>query len=99
MAITSLLDIPIKNLIDRLERMTGISLPRKVISISLNQKVLHIRFAYPKTMETEVEPLPLKSLINLFRDKKTGEITAIEIIDIEDTLTEIQNHQSKKYIT
>ena len=50
-------------------------------------------------METEVEPLPLKSLINLFRDKKTGEITAIEIIDIEDTLTEIQNHQSKKYIT
>jgi len=90
MAVTSLLDIKLKELLRRIEKKSGIKLPRKIISASLNEGVLHIRFNYPKTRETNVEPLPLKTPTYLFKDEKTGEPTAIEIININEALKELK---------
>lgn len=89
MAVISLLDIRLKEFLEALEKRAGIKLPRRVVSVSLAEGVLHVRFAYPKTMETDVEPLPLKTPAFLFRDEETGEITALEIIDIEEALAEL----------
>ena len=89
MALTSLLDINLKKLIETLEEKIGEKLPKKVVSISLSENTLHIRFTHPKTIETDVEPLPLKTPIFLFRDEKTKEITALEIINIDEALREL----------
>ncbi|MHC1637259.1 MAG: hypothetical protein ACXQTU_03705 [Candidatus Nezhaarchaeales archaeon] len=85
MAVKSLLNINLKKLLKKIEKTTGVKLPRKVISASLNEGVLHIRFTYPKTRETSVEPLPLKTPTYIFKDEKTNKITAIEILDINIT--------------
>ncbi|RLE74883.1 MAG: hypothetical protein DRJ44_06785 [Thermoprotei archaeon] len=65
------------------------------MSVSLSENILHIRFAYPQTRETEVEPLPLKTPTFLFKDEKTREITAIEIIDIDEALKELNINSSE----
>jgi hypothetical protein len=44
--------------------------------------VLHLRFREPRGLELG-EPLHPK--IHLYRDRDTGEVTAIEIIDPEET--------------
>ena len=95
MALTSLLDINLKKLIKMLEEKTGEKLPQKVVSISLSENILHIRFTHPQTRETDVEPLPLKTPTFLFKDEKTGEITAIEIINIDEALKELNINSSK----
>ena len=89
MALKSILDIDLKKLVKTIEEKTGEKLPKKVVSISLSENVLHIRFAHPQTRETDVEPLPLKTPIFLFRDEKTREVTAIEIINIDEALKEL----------
>ena len=89
MVTTSLLEINIRWLLERVEMIAGIRLPKKIIEVSLSEGVLHIRFAYPKTRETEGEPLPLEAPAVLFRDEETGEITALEIVDIDDALEEL----------
>jgi len=89
MALTSLLDIDLKKLIKILEEKTGEKFPKKVVSVSLSENILHIRFTHPQTRETEVEPLPLKTPTFLFKDEKTREITAIEIINIDEALKEL----------
>jgi hypothetical protein len=90
MAITSLLDIDLRSLIEGIERACGIVLPRKVTEAYLDSKaeILHIRFSEPRRMECG-EPLPLKTLATIFRDEDTNEITAIEILKPEDLLNEL----------
>jgi len=84
MALTSLLDIDLKKLIKILEEKIGEKLPQNVVSISLSENTLHIRFTHSQTRETDVEPLPITTPTFLFRDEKTREITAIEIINIDE---------------
>lgn len=64
------------------EALTGVKLPEEVIEASIvpGGGVLHLRFREPKELELG-EPLHPK--IHLYRDKDTGEVTAIEIIDPE----------------
>ncbi len=90
MAITSLLDIDLRSLIEGIERACGIVLPRKIVEAYLDPDagVLHIRFSEPKRVESG-EPLPLKELVTLFRDEDTNEITAIEILKPEELLKEL----------
>ena len=65
-----------------MEALTGVKLPEEVIEASIvpGEGVLHLRFREPKELELG-EPLHPK--IHLYRDKDTGEVTAIEIIDPE----------------
>jgi len=60
-----------------------VKLPEEVIEASIvpGEGVLHLRFREPKELELG-EPLHPK--IHLYRDKDTGEVTAIEIIDPEE---------------
>jgi uncharacterized protein YuzE len=93
MAITSLLDIELRSLIEGIERACRIILPRKVTEAYLDPKaeILHIRFSEPKRMECG-EPLPLKTLVTIFRDDDTNEITAIEILKPKDLLNELNSY-------
>ena len=69
MAITSLLDIDLRSIIEGIERACKIVLPRRVTEAYLDPKaeILHIRFSEPRRMECG-EPLPLKTLTTIFRD-------------------------------
>jgi hypothetical protein len=89
MAVKTLLDLNVKSLLKGLENAYGVKLPEEVIEISLVRNVLHVRFSYPKGAEMEVEPLQLKTPVFLFRDCETGEITAIEVLDVDELLREM----------
>jgi len=54
------------------------------------RNALYVRSSYPNKPETYVEPLPLKTPAFLFREEESGEITAIEIIDMQETLKELE---------
>lgn len=86
---STLLAIDVKTLLEALERKVGVKLPRKVVEISLTEGVLHIRFEHPETVETDVEPLPTETPVYLFRDEKTGRVTALEILDVKQLLEEL----------
>lgn len=90
MAITSLLDIDLRSIIEGIERTCKIILPRRIIEAYLDPRaeILHIRFSEPRRMESG-EPLPLKTLTTLFRDEDTNEVTAIEILKPEELLNEL----------
>jgi len=77
-------------LLEALEKRIGVGLPRKVVEVSLTGGVLHIRFEYPETAEPDVEPLPTAAPAYLFRDEKTGRITALEILDVDELLAELE---------
>jgi hypothetical protein len=82
---TSLLDLDVKRILLRVEALTGIKLPVEVIELSIvpGEDVLHVRFREPMKLEIG-EPLHPK--IHLYRDRDSGEITAIEIINPDEIL-------------
>jgi hypothetical protein len=88
-AVKTLLDLNVKSLLKGLENAYGMKLPEEVVEISLVRNVLHVRFSYPKGAEVEVEPLQLKTPVFLFRDCETGEVTAIEVLDVDELLKEM----------
>jgi hypothetical protein len=83
MGASSLLSLDLKRVLSRVEALTGVKLPGEVIEASIvpGEGVLHLRFREPRGLELG-EPLHPK--IHLYRDKDTGEVTAIEIIDPEE---------------
>lgn len=85
----TLLDLNVKSLLKGLENAYGMKLPEEVVEISLVRNVLHVRFSYPKGAEVEVEPLQLKTPVFLFRDCETGEVTAIEVLDVDELMKEM----------
>ncbi|MGC8578243.1 MAG: hypothetical protein ACP5M7_09680 [Thermoproteota archaeon] len=82
MGATSLLDLNVKQILSKTEELVGLKLPKEVIEASIvpREGVLHVRFKEPKEAELGE---PLHPRIHLYRDKDTGEITALEIIDPE----------------
>jgi len=87
--VKTLLDLNVKSLLKGLENAYGMKLPEEVVEISLVRNVLHVRFSYPKGAEVEVEPLQLKTPVFLFRDCETGEVTAIEVLDVDELMKEM----------
>mgnify|MGYP001064616242 CR=1 FL=1 len=81
MVTTSLLELEMREVLAKVEKLTGVKLPRSIIEISLEPelKVLCIRFKKPKKAEFGE---PLYPGIHLFSDKDTKEITALEITDL-----------------
>ena len=90
MRINSLLDIDLRILIEAIEKKTGVKLPRKVIEAYLDDEhdLLFIKFKEPKKVEIG-EPLPTEAIATLFTDEDTNEVTALEIIELEEFLKEI----------
>ena len=85
MAATSLLDVDMRRVLEVVEELGGVSLPRRVIEASLlpDEGVLHVRFEEPRGAELGE---PIHPLIHIFRDAETGRITAIEIIDLDEVV-------------
>jgi len=94
--VETLLAINLARLLEALEKKAGVELPRKVVEVSLANGVLHIRFEYPETAESDVEPLPTATPAYLFRDERTGRITALEILDADGLLAEIEGGRSQR---
>lgn len=88
--IASLLDLDLKKIIDGIESRCGIKLPREVIEVYLDreQDLLFIRFREPKSIEVG-EPLSTKAVVTIFTDEGSGEVTAIEVISLEDLMNEL----------
>ncbi len=86
----NLLEGRIKELLRLLEERTGVKLPRDIYMTYLDTEhdLLFIRFREPKGAEVG-EPLPLKTLVTLFTEEDTGEVTALEIIGVRRLLTEL----------
>jgi hypothetical protein len=59
------------------------------VEASLVRNVLHVRFSYPRGAEVEVEPLDLKTPVFLFRDCEIGDVTALEVLDVDELLKEL----------
>jgi len=76
-------DMNIKQILSKIETLTGIKLPIEVIETSIvpGEGVLHVRFKEPKELELGE---PLHPRIHLYRDKDTEEITALEVINPEE---------------
>jgi hypothetical protein len=79
----SLLDLNLKQILSKMETLTGVKLPSEVIETSIvpGEGVLHMRFREPREAELGE---PLHPRIHLYRDKDTGEITAVEVINPEE---------------
>ena len=82
MVTTSLLEIDMDEILEKVESLTSVNLPRDVIEVSLEPKlkVLCIRFKKPTKLELAE---PIHPGIHLFTDRDTEEITALEITDLE----------------
>ena len=82
MVTTSLLDIDVDEVLERVERLTRVKLPREVIEVSLEPKLKMLCVRFKKPVKVEIAE-PVRPGIHLFIDKDTEEITALEIIDLE----------------
>jgi hypothetical protein len=80
----------LKELLRFIEERAGVKLPRDITETHLDAEhdLLFIRFREPKGAEVG-EPLPLKTLVMLFTEEDTGEVTALEIIGVRRLLTEL----------
>jgi hypothetical protein len=85
----TLLDIDLRSLLRRLEEASRMKFPKEVVEASLVRNVLHVRFSYPRGAEVEVEPLDLRTPVFLFRDCETGDVTALEVLDVDELLKEL----------
>jgi len=95
MGTTSLLGLNIKRILSNVETLTGIRLPTEVIEVSLvlGEDILHVRFKEPSEAELGE---PVHPLIHLFRDAKTEDVTAIEVVEVMklETLTKSKGHSA-----
>jgi len=82
MVTTSLLKLDVGELLVRVEKLTGVKFPMDIIEVSLEPKLnmLCIRFKKPSKAEFGE---PLHHGIQLFTNKDTKEITAVEIINLD----------------
>jgi len=83
MATTSLLELNIDELLVRVEKLTGVKFSREIIEVSLEPKLkmLCIRFKKPSKAEFGE---PIYPGIHLYTDKDTKEITAVEMINLDN---------------
>ena len=79
----------VEALLKKMEGLSGVKLPERVIKVSLVRGVLHVRFSYPKGAEMKVEPLGTKAQAFLFRDGETGGVTALEVVGVDAPLEEL----------
>ena len=83
MATSSLLEVNIADILRRAETIAGTKLPRSVLEVTLEPKldILCIRFKRPKNGETGE---PMHPQVHLFRDSRTNEITAVEVLGADN---------------
>ncbi|WP_309493605.1 hypothetical protein [Candidatus Hecatella orcuttiae] len=86
MATASLLKLDLKKLVDRVGDMVKIDFPSEVIEVSLEPKLSLLCIRFEKPIQAEMGE-PVHPQIHLFRDKNSGKITAVEILDVDELLS------------
>jgi hypothetical protein len=82
MVTTSLLELDMDDILGKVERLTGVKFPRNVIEVSLEPKLKMLCIRFKKPCKVELGE-PIRPGIHLFTDRDTGEITAVEIVNLE----------------
>jgi len=86
-ATSSLLKLDIDGLLGKVERLTGTKLPREVVEVTLEPSLNTLCVRFKKPVSEELGE-PAHPQIHLFKDKGTDEITAVELLDIDELLKE-----------
>lgn len=82
MAATSLLELDIRGLLVKVEKLTGMRFPRDIIEVSLEPKLKMLCIRFKKPSEAEFGE-PIRHGIHLYTDRDTKEVTAVEITDLD----------------
>jgi len=92
MAVKTLLELDLRELLQHVERLCGVELPRRVIEVALvEDSMLYVKFREPRGLEVGE---PLHPLIHVFKDSESGEVTALEIIDLDRLLSELKSQNA-----
>ena len=85
----------IEKVLSFVEKRSGRKLPRDFREIDVNEEmnILFIRFREPESVEIG-EPLDTEAVAILFTDEKSGEITALEVVELNTFLREIEEEHS-----
>jgi len=87
--VKTLLNLDLRKLLQHVERLCSVKLPRRVIEVALvEDSMLYVKFREPRGSEVGE---PLHPLIHVFKDSESGEITALEIIDLDTLLSELES--------
>ena len=81
----------LQELLRALERVLNTELPQPA-EVHEEGDVLFVRLKEPVGVELG-EPAPTRSLIIVFTDEVTGEVTAVEIVGAEDAVEELCHQQ------
>jgi len=87
--VKTLLNLDLRKLLQHVERLCSVKLPRRVIGVALvEDSMLYVKFGEPRGSEVGE---PVHPLIHVFKDSESGEITALEIIDLDTLLSELES--------
>jgi len=83
MATSSILKLGMDRMLETAERLAGTKLPREVVEVTLEPSLntICIRFKKPTAGELGEAAHPQ---IHLFRNRSTDEVTAVELLDINE---------------
>jgi len=84
---SSLLKLDIDGLLGKVERLTGTKLPREVVEVTLEPSLNTLCVRFKKPVGGELGE-PAHPQIHLFKDRGTDEITAVELVDMDELLKE-----------
>ena len=87
MVTSSLLKLDIDGLLGKVERLTGTKLPREVVEVTFEPSLNTLCVRFKKPVSGELGE-PRHPQIHLFKDKSTDEITAVELVDMDELLKE-----------
>ncbi len=87
MATSSLLDLDMHRLLRKAESLTGTKLPREVVEVTLDPELNTLCIRFKRSVGGELGE-PAYPRIHLFKDKSTNEITALELIEMDEFLKE-----------
>ncbi len=85
MATSSILDVDIHSLLRKAERLTKTKLPREVVEVTLEPSLNTLCIRFKKPLDEELGE-PSHPQIHIFRDRRTEEITALEILETDELL-------------
>lgn len=85
MASSSLLDLDILGLLREAESLAGTKLPREVVEVTLEPQLNMLCIRFRKPTDGELGE-PVHPQIHLFRDRRTDEITAVELVEMDQLL-------------
>lgn len=85
MATSSLLDLDIHLLLRKAEDLAGTKLPREVVEVTLEPQLNILCVRFRRASDGELGE-PVHSKVHLFRDAATDEVTAVELLEIDQLL-------------